>query len=143
MASVILDISDFRALYPAFSDEELYPDINITTAFDTATLYKSNESSKCVSIDRLRTMLYLLTAHILFVNQKANNGDQSGLLASATVDKVSVSMQTTSKNNAFHYWLNQSPYGQQYLALSRLCLLGGVYVGGSPEMIAYPKARFW
>lgn len=74
----------------------------------------------------------LLAAHILFLSNKEKSGagqggsglggaDAIGPVTSASVGGVSVSMQTppSSSDGAFEWWLNKTPYGQEFLALAR------------------------
>ena len=137
----ILNISDFRSQYPAFSSNVIYTDAMITNAFNSATFYLDNNTTKCLTLSKLTHLLYLLTAHILVIENKVKKGDTVGTVTNATIDKVSVTLLAPNANSDFKFWLNQTPYGQQYLALIKLCLVGGIYVGGTPEHLAYPKAR--
>ncbi len=133
MASITLNIPDFRLQFPAYSDETTYPDTIITATFNTSELYITNATNNCLDEAKLTRSLYLMTAHLLFLQDSINNGDATGIVTNATVDKVSVTLLAPQNKGEFNFWLNQSPYGQQLLALLRLCVAGGLYVGGAPE----------
>lgn len=76
--------------------------------------------------------IFLLTAHLLTLQGNIANGDATGgLQASATIDKVSVSNVPPPTSDSFGYWLNQTTYGQQLLALIELNVPTPMYFGGS------------
>ena len=80
--------------------------------------------------------IFLLTAHLLSLQNAINNGDSAGgLQASATIDKISVSVIPPPSTDSFEYWLNQSTYGQQLLALIELNVPTPMYFGGSFERV--------
>ena len=76
--------------------------------------------------------LSLMTAHLLGISVSANAGQNSGVVISATIDKVTVGLMAPPAGNNWQYWLNQTPYGQQLLALLSAASAGGFYVGGNP-----------
>ena len=144
MEQVALNITDFRERFVAFTDETLYPDATIQTTFDTACLYRKNATTNCLTYDKLEQLLYLLTAHLLTIQTNIANGDVSGTVQSASIDKISVSYVAPTNKSELQYWLNQTPYGQQYLVLSKSCVAGGFTAGGRPVKSAYLKrGRFF
>src|SRR5690606_29913451 len=80
-----------------------------------------------------------LTAHVLALRAAgaAGGGAAPGPIASAAIDKVSVSFQAAPGGDAWQYWLNTTPYGQQAAALLQACAPAGLYVGGLPERDAF------
>ena len=137
MASVVLSISDFRAAYPAFSDVVKYPDATITGAFNKAQIFVKNETNCALDEDRLETILYLMTAHLLQTQTNAVGGSTAGVIASASMGGVSVSIASPKNADEFQYFLNQSPYGQELLALFSILAMGGFYFGGNGETLAF------
>ena len=76
--------------------------------------------------------IFLLTAHLLTLQGNIAKGDVTGgIQASATIDKVSVSNVPPPTSDSFSYWLNQTTYGQQLLALIELNVPTPMYFGGS------------
>lgn len=67
----------------------------------------------------LKYPLFMLMAHYLTIGGYAEGiglGKQSGLVASSSIDSVSVSYQQAPVGNNFQYFFSQTPYGQEYLA---------------------------
>lgn len=136
---IVFDLAKFRARYPQFDD---VPDETVEMNWDLATCYLNDFYTSC---DYLKgkcreNALYMLTAHITQVGLYAEAGEVSGILQSATVDKVTVNLQAVESANPWQYWLNQTPYGQQLLALLNLLSAGGFLVGGWPETAAFRRA---
>jgi len=128
-------IEEFFALYPQFNNDECraaatyYLSDNIAWAQCKWDLKRFG----C----RLKTAIYLLTAHRTFLNRQAQTGQsgQGGKVASATVDGVSISYTAMPAADALDYWLTLSPYGLELAAL--LNMLSGLpaYYGGSFERV--------
>lgn len=137
--AVSLDISEFRTFYPAFADDVKYPDAVITNAFTMATTFIENESNCILDDEKLKTVLYLMTAHLLQV-QTNTSKNSSGVVTSASIDKVSVTIAEPKNRTEFSYFMNQTPYGTQLLALFKVLTMGGFYIGGRPEVPSFRKA---
>jgi len=137
MATLVLDVADFREKFPLFADPVKYPDSTIEMWWSVATCIVSDEDYGCLSGDCRLYAIYLLMAHIGMINDEINSGNTPGYVASATIDKVSVSRMTPQEVNSFHFWLNQTPFGQQLLALLKSFSVGGLYVGGLPERSSF------
>jgi hypothetical protein len=98
-----------------------------------AMMYLSEWPSAWLNGARREYALCLLAAHIIYLTNKeageatskGGNGIGGvvgvGPVTSASVGGVSVSMMTptTSSDGAFEWWLNKSPYGQEFLAIVR------------------------
>ncbi|CAJ48928.1 DUF4054 domain-containing protein [Bordetella avium] len=123
-------LTQFRAIFPAFAS---VTDEVVIAVADWGQCYVSSHGCDCN--DKL---WMLVTAHLLQLRANAEVGNSApGALASATIDKVSVSFQAPPAGSSWAHWLNQTPYGQQFQALSRACSAGGMYVGGLPERAAF------
>lgn len=120
----------FRILYPAFSG--LSDDVVLAFS-EQALCFINQNGCSCTE-----SLWMLMTAHLLQLRENAqSNNAQPGIVSSASIDKVSVSFQAPPTVGSWGYWLNMTPYGQQFLALSKRCNAGGFYVGGNPERDAF------
>ncbi|PWF25055.1 DUF4054 domain-containing protein [Corticimicrobacter populi] len=124
-------LDKFRILFPMFAT---VTDGIVLAVAEWAECYTSGRGCKCNE-----QLWMLITAHLLQLrlNAEAGNGGAPGAIASATIDKVSVSFQAPPAADSWSHWLNLTPYGQQFLALAKSCAAGGVYVGGLPERAAF------
>lgn len=97
-----------------------------------AAMYLSNYDNVWLNGDRRIYAHCLLAAHIIYLTNKTQddigeggNGKMGdvpvGPVTSTGVGGVSISMQTPGSSNdgPFEWWLNKSPYGQEFLALIR------------------------
>ncbi len=132
----------FRALFPAFANTTTYPDSTIQNYATTATAYISTGYSRCyggMTAAQRALALNQMTAHLLYLSGLAVAGNTPGVVTGAAVNKVSVAIQPPPEPNQWQYWLNQSPYGQQLLALLQVASVGGFYASS-----AVPgRAGFW
>jgi len=124
-------LAKFRILFPVFS---AVTDGIVLTVAEWAQCYTSGRGCECNE-----QLWMLITAHLLQLrlNAEAGNGGVPGAVASATIDKVSVSFQAPPAAGPWSHWLNLTSYGQQFLALAKRCSAGGFYVGGLPERAAF------
>lgn len=140
--TITLNISTFRALYPQFASGTAFPDAALLAQFDLATGYVSPEVSGDLS-EAVRTQaLNLMTAHLLALGVIiAQNGYQGqvGVVQSATIDGVAVTLQPPPVRGQWRWWLNATPYGAQLVALLEMQSAGGFFVGGMPERSAFRK----
>lgn len=147
MSDHTLDIKKFREMFPEFSDPSAYPDARIELCWDLAQVHVCSKDGPLFSGKELDLSLNLVTAHILFLmapqTGSASGGSVSGgaggIVTSATVDKVSVSMSPPPFSDSWDYWLSQTPYGLQFLALLSKASVGGFYFGGLPERLPIRK----
>lgn len=137
MASVNVNIAEFRQRFPAFSDTTKYSDDYVQMMLDTAQLYISPEENCLVKPEIIKQMIYLMTAHLLSLNIALASGDSSagGQIASASVGGVSVSKAIPNNRTDFEYFLNSTGYGMQLLALLSLQSVVGIYIGGQKENV--------
>lgn len=150
MARHVFNDEAFRAKFPAFASVTQYPAAVLAGYFDMAGTMISRWDNCLVHGEQLQLALELVTAHIvaLMLNPNpaaAGSGDQpsvpqvGGVLQAASIDKVSVSIMAPPVRDGYDYWFNQTPYGQQYLALITVMTAGGLYVGGMPESIGFRR----
>lgn len=130
---ISFDPAAFVLHYPQFSNSQKYPSTMLQLYWDDATTIMSNNTA-CggLSLAQRTRALNLMTAHLAALNTMAAKGENTGLLQGATIDKVSVQLTPPPEVNQWQWWLNQTPYGQQYLALMQVAAVGGFFVGGFP-----------
>lgn len=131
MAAPVFPLSDFRAGYPMFAT---VADATVqATATNALCLIGQDGQCDCDPV-----MWQLMVAHMLQLQAATTNGGASGPVTSATIDKVSVTIQPPPVgSSAYKFWLFSTPYGTQLAALLSRCSSGGVYVGGQPERAAF------
>ena len=129
-----IDMVQFRQMFPAFQSGMRFPDPMIEAYYAVAGSYIDQaENPSGLNGSTLQWALQLMTAHLLFIADKSGSGQQSGIKTSASTGDVSVSWQAPEAKGSWKYWLNQSSYGQQLLALLSAKSVGGWTVGGRPE----------
>lgn len=140
MTLILFDAALFRTQCPAFANSTTYPDITIQAYWDTAISYISNSDYGCLSVATRTLAINLMTAHLMALAAIVATGQVPGLVNSATIDKISVTLTAPPVKDQWSWWLNLTPYGQQLLALLNVHSVGGFYVGGLPEIRAFRKA---
>jgi Protein of unknown function (DUF4054) len=143
MGSINYNDTAFRALFPAFANPTTYPTSAIQIYWNTATAYVSNSTGGCftggMTPAQQTLALNQMTAHLVYLNGLVASGNTPGVVVGATIDKVSVTLEPPPVPNQWQFWLNQSPYGQQLLALLQVVSVGGFYASS-----AVPgRAGFW
>lgn len=135
------DPAAFRLLFPAFADPAAYSDAMLGGYYTMAECFIT-PSCLWGCGGCLGTALNLMTAHLLASTGNAITAAMggSGVITSATVDKVTVSRQVPTTRGNFSQYLLQTPYGQQLLALLGVKAAGGWVVGGSRERQSIRKA---
>jgi len=141
MAEIQFDVDKFRLDFPAFADETKYPDETLQGYFDVARCFISPVDYGYLHGDCRERALYLMTAHLTQLGYQAasGGGGGAGIATSATIGAVSVSSMAPPVKTAFQYWLFTTPYGAQLAALLGIKGVGGLYVGGRPELSAFRK----
>lgn len=123
-------LSKFRLLYLAFAS---VADAVVLAAAESAQCLADARGCECSE-----QAWMALVAHLLALQAAAAaGGGAAGPVASATIDKVSVSFQAPPAGDSWSYWLNTTPYGQQAMAFLKACSAGGFFVGGLPERDAF------
>jgi hypothetical protein len=114
MAVVIFDPAAFKLAYPAFA---AVPDEQLQNYFNIATLYLSNKDCSIVQdIDRRTTLLWMLTAHVAYLNGAISPGGVAppvGRVSSATEGSVSITLDFYSVPGSAA-WFNQTPWGAAF-----------------------------
>ena len=134
---IVLDVAKFRDQFSEFCNGAEYPDAKIQSAWDQATCYVSDRNYGWINGRKREQVLLYLTAHILKIGKIIGEGDTPGVVSSATIDKVSVTLEPPPVGDAWDWWLQTTPYGGQMLALLQALSVGGMYTGGSPELAAF------
>jgi len=137
MATIVFDVAVFRARYPQFADSDIYPDATLNAYWETATCFISAEDYGYLHGACRETALMLLTAHLAGLSVFIANGQTPGMVTSATIDKVSVSLTPPPVKDQLAWWLNLTPYGMQLWAMLSAMSVGGLYIGGLPERSAF------
>lgn len=123
-------VSDFRRDFPQFADEMKYPDPIIQFRLNLAdTLIDGSAMG-----DMFPYLAELFVAHYmaLYAADKASGavggagGATSGVVASKSVDKVSVSYDNSSTLNADAGFWNFSRYGAEFYQMLMLFGYGGI-----------------
>lgn len=136
-----LDVALFREQFPVFADDVKYPDAMIQMYWDMACCYVDPTDWCLLAGSCLQLALNLMTAHLVYLaGQTAAGSASSGVMQSATVDKVSVTVAVPPIKTAWQQWLAQSPYGLQLWALLTSKSAGGFMVGGYIERQGFRKA---
>lgn len=125
--------ASFRQNYPEFASTTTYPDSQVT--------YWTTVAVQLINADRWDTLadlgIELFVAHNLVIEARsqatsangAAPGEPQGMVASKSVDKVSVSYDTSSvaELDAGHW--NLTVYGARYIRLARMMGAGGIQLG--------------
>ena len=141
MTAFVFDVTAFREDYPQFANETTFPDATLDMYWDNSTCYIDNDDNGCWALkgDCRYLALNLMTAHLAAISVMVAAGQTPGLVQSATIDKVSVSLTPPPLKNQWQWWLSLTPYGQRLLALFQVSTVGGFYIGGLPELSAFRK----
>lgn len=130
---VVFDPTTFRDTYTQFANRACFPDVTLGLWFDLATSFIDPATprwSPMLDDKKRNAALGMMTAHIGALFVQAMNGQMPGVITSAQIDKVQVTLQPPESDSAFRFYLNQSPYGQMLLALLSVASVGGFYQPG-------------
>ena len=134
----------FRERFPAFADATAWPEAALERGFEPACCHISPCTGKRLRGRSLALALELMTAHLRTLEKgmaAGEAGGPTGIVSSASVDKVSVTLTPPPVKSQWQWWLSLTPYGQELLALLRSKAAGGLYVGGVPaERAGFRKA---
>lgn len=138
----------FRVLFPEFGNIADYSDNTLSLNFTTASVYISNRTGNCycggMTIPQRTQALNLMTAHLLALSNMIAQGNTPGVVTGATIDKVNVTLMPPPVKNQFQYWLSQTSYGQQLLALLQVASVGGFYVSSAvPGRAGFQFGNGW
>jgi hypothetical protein len=130
------DVAAFRVQFPAFANDDTFPDAVLTQYWNQAITCISPVNYGFLNGDSRLLALNLLTAHFTQSSVIIANGQVPGITQSATVDKVTVTLDPAPKPNQWQWSLNQTAYGQQLLFVLQSNAAGGFIFGGWPERAA-------
>lgn len=134
-----LDIAAFRVNFPLYADEVKYTDALLNAQYAIGKCYI--EDSDCTMAEACREYaLQSMLAHLLYIRDQVNAGNNIGVITAASEGDVSVSLAAPVVEDEWHYWFNSSPFGRELVALLGGQAVGGFYVGGTPERKAFRKA---
>jgi hypothetical protein len=127
---ITFDYETFVAQIPAYSNPTTYPEATIQAFWNTAIYYVTNVNN-CGGLtnDQRVYAINLMTAHLMYISGLIAGGQVPGLMQSATIDKVNVSLTPPPLRNQWQWWLSVSPYGQQLMGLLQVNSVGGYYTG--------------
>lgn len=144
--------ANFRLIFPAFADPALWPEPTLQAYWDLGGDFITTTDSPCNGLNNgsLQFARDLMCAHLAtLMGQPAISGGgggevesgipAGGVLTNASIGAVSVGIMAPPAKGMWDYWFAQTPYGQQLLALLAIKGVGGLYVGGLPERIAFRK----
>jgi hypothetical protein len=137
MASIQYNDAAFRLQFPVYSDAATYPQATIQQYWNNATAYLSNQIGNCfngMNLNQQTLALNLMTAHLLTLSLIIAANSTPGIVTGATIDKISVTLEPPPETNQWQWWLNQTPYGQQLLALLQIAAAGGRFYTGRPPV---------
>ena len=137
--SVSVSVADLRSAFPEFGSVTKYPNAYIQRFITQAELYISTVSGRIRDDVRVLAIEYM-TCHLMTLsaidgggNINSDSGSAGGVLASSTIDSVSVSFQGLVAGTAFEQWIQSTPYGKMYWALLQANNPVGVHYVGSPR----------
>lgn len=154
MAATILTFNYalFQQQFPTYSNPTTYPESLLQNYWDIVINYMSNVGNYgSLQGAQRQYALNLLVAHMIYLSVLIGTGNPNtgsqvpGLMQTATIDKVSVGLTPPPLPNQFQWWLNQTPWGQQLLALLQMNSVGGFYIGGQGAVAAfgYQGGNYW
>lgn len=140
--NIVVTVADIRGLFPEFTDTTHWPNDRISANITVAGLYVSTKNYGDIGFDRRALLIELMAAHLLKLDDQTGAAGGSGGAASAatgqrisaTVGQVSVSYAVPEDRGALAYFLNQTTYGQRYLAFLA-SLRSPMYYGGSRQRV--------
>lgn len=143
MPTIYYNDANFRALFPAYASPTLYMTSAIQLWWNSSTAYLSDKYCGprwgALTLAQQTLALNYMTAHLLYINSQAGMNQDTGLITAASIDKISVSIQPPPELNQWQWWLNQSPYGKQLLALLQIATVGGRFFNPVPTFTAFRR----
>lgn len=140
-AVLTFDPDAFKAEFPAFSEDPPYSDAYLQMFWDIAINYISNCNYGYLKDGSRLEALNLMTAHLLQLSIIIAAGQTPNVLASSSIDKISIGLvpPPVANRSFFMWWLSTTPYGMRLAALLGIFAVGGFMIGGLPEKAAFRK----
>ena len=136
----VYDDAVFRAAFPVFANTTTYPEATLQMYWNWATSYVSDVNYGWLQNASRDLALNLMTAHLVQVAGIIQAGQVPNLVQNSTIDKITVGLTPPPIPNQWQWWLNQTGYGQQLLALLQANSAGGFYPGGSAPRLGFRNA---
>mgnify|MGYP003638788043 CR=1 FL=1 len=134
-----LDITAFRNNFELYYDEVKYTDTLLGVQYEIGKCYIAD--NECTMDDKCREYaLQSMLAHLLYIRDQVNAGNNIGVITQASEGDVSVSLAQPVVDDEWHHWFNSSPFGRELVALLGGQAVGGFYAGGNNERLAFRKA---
>ena len=114
----VFDPIEFKSVYPQFSK---FTDSQLDWFFEMVENdVLDNTETSCIPLSTRRKLFFLLVAHKAQLQDRIDEGNSSlvGRISSATEGSVSISSDYLSSPTALAQWLNQTPYGAEYYAMT-------------------------
>lgn len=121
----------FRQQFAEFDSATTYPETLLQNYWDQAGTIVANTTYGFLAQMGGPMALNLLTAHLAKLFTIIGAGETPGIVTSATIDRVSVTLEPPPAKSQFEWWLNQTPYGAQLLVMLNIAGNGGLYTPGS------------
>lgn len=140
MAIIEFDVTEFREMFPAFANATTFPTPMLQMYWDMAICYvDDNGSYGWMQGDCRKLAINLMTAHLVALSVLIAAGQNPGFVTASTIDKISVTLEAPPVKTQWAWWLSNTPYGAQLLALLQSYSVGGFYIGGRSELSAFRK----
>lgn len=142
---IIITAEEFRQDYPEFTVEK-YPDAAVNSKINLAYCYISNQAGQAITDDCRTQAIELMVAHLLTLGSGSANGESgggAGLATSTKIGDISVTLAQPVIKSQWQYWINSTPYGQQYYALLMSHASVPRYRGGTMERVFWTSKRGW
>ena len=143
MSTINYNDANFRALFPQYANATAYPTIALQLWWNNAGSYLNPNYYGCgwggMTLAQQTLALNYMTAHLYFINNLAAANEDSGIITSAGIDKISITLEPPPEVNQWQWWLNQSPYGKQLLALLQVAVVGGRFFNPVPTSTAFRR----
>lgn len=114
----VFDSTEFKTIYTQFSART---DAQLNWFFEEVENdVLDNSETSCISLKTRRKLFFLLVAHKAELQNRIDSGNTGmvGRISSASEGSVSVTTDYSTSSTALAQWLNQTPYGAEYYALT-------------------------
>ena len=139
MALIALNIAVFRVNFPLYANQATHPDALLNAQYEIGKCYIADND--CTMAETCREYaLQSMLAHLLYIRDQVNAGNNIGVITQASEGDVSVSLAAPLVEDEWHYWFNSSPFGRELIALLGVQSVGGFYAGGNNERQSFRKA---
>lgn len=125
-AVITFNIAAFRTNYPVFAVTP--DDATLQSYWNTAINFISPLKYGWLNCSARELAINLLTAHIATIANLLATGEVPQIVKDAQIDKVSIGLVPPPSPNAWSWWMNTTPYGQECMALLTIKSVGGLYV---------------